>query len=132
MTVYLARPKIMKWHGKTVTDHNRSELAISEEIIEKRQRVWDGTLRKYHINVKKSFSCSWEMLPATGEVVGGGLNGRGIETFYENHKGAFQLKLYSGEGDLEIYNVMFAEFTKAIVKRGKHDFWNLSVQLDEV
>jgi len=132
MPVFLSRPRIMKWNTSIVTDHNRGELSIAYEQIEKSNRMWDGTLRKYYINTKRTFSTSWDMLPRTGEVVGDGLNGKGIEDFYNANKGAFTLTTYSGDGTAETYTVMFQSISKTVVKRGVVDFLNMTVELVEV
>jgi hypothetical protein len=47
-----------------LTDHNRQPIKLDYEIIEKANRMADGTLRKYVVARKKKFSTSWQMLPS--------------------------------------------------------------------
>lgn len=60
---------IMEWQDintnawRRITDHNRSPLDISVERIERSQRMAGGTMRRYVVNKKRNFSCSWELLP---------------------------------------------------------------------
>jgi len=131
----------MKWNAMEITDHNRSPLSVDVERIEKKQRMANGTLRKYWIADKKTFSCSWTMLPSTSAgTVDGFAGGSEIEDFYlsagvENGVPAnFELELYGGDigGEPVTYDVMFSDFSKQIVKRGSLDFWDISIGMEEV
>ena len=46
------------------SDHNRAEMNISQQRIESRQRMINGTMRSYHIADKISLSVSWDRLPS--------------------------------------------------------------------
>jgi hypothetical protein len=46
------------------SDHNRKEMQISQQRIENRQRMINGTMRSYHIADKITLSVSWDMLPS--------------------------------------------------------------------
>jgi hypothetical protein len=48
-----------------LTDHNRQPIKISYEVIEKTNRMADGTLRRYVINRKHKISASWQMVPSS-------------------------------------------------------------------
>jgi hypothetical protein len=95
-----------------LSDHNRSEIAISSERIENRQRMINGTMRSYHIADKNNFSWSWEMLPsrayssdpeysAGGKLtnspeiftVDGGAGGVDLVEWHSNHPGPFFMLL---------------------------------------
>jgi hypothetical protein len=41
------------------SDHNRAEMSITQQRIESRQRMINGTMRSYHIADKVSLSVSW-------------------------------------------------------------------------
>lgn len=147
---------IMYWsadNGVTwnkITDHNRAPLDISTERIERSARMADGTLRRYSVAKKRTFSVSWDMLPSRRDpvrngksglnTVDGGWAGEDIESFYNTHDGVFRIKLREGTdidkaaGDIsmEVVNVMFTDFSKTIQKRGVVDFWALDVTLEEV
>jgi hypothetical protein len=47
-----------------LSDHNRSEISISKQRIEMRQRMINGTMRSYHSADKMNASVSWELLPS--------------------------------------------------------------------
>ena len=49
-----------------LTDHNRSDISVTPERIEKRQRMINGTMRSYHIADKLNISTSWQMVPSRG------------------------------------------------------------------
>lgn len=133
----------MFWHDGTafrkITDHNRSPLSVSIERIEKKQRMANGTLRRYTVAKKRTWSASWDMLPSKNGVTGalatvdGGYAGEQIESFHNSNNGAFQMQLKRGDGGTETVTVMISDFSKEIVKRGPGiDFWNLSITLEEV
>lgn len=126
--------QIMYWGASKISDHNRSPLEVEVERIERKSRMASGTLRKYLVAQKRTWTCSWDMLPTqTAEVVDGGLNGPAMETFNTNNNGKFVLTLRDGAGVTSTYNVMLADFSYTIVKRGNtNDFWDLSVTLEEI
>lgn len=133
---------VMYWNDGTafrkITDHKRSSLSVSFERIEKKQRMVNGTLRRYTVAKKRTWSCSWDMIPSTNtksnglKTVDGGFSGEQIEAFHNSNNGAFQMELRSGDGTKETVTVMINDFSKEVVKRGVVDFWNLSITLEEV
>lgn len=128
---------LMRWNGSYVTDHNRSPLTASVERIENKQRMASGTLRKYVVAKKRTWSCSWDMLPHSNTSLGmptvdGRMAGQDIKNFYDSTNGPFQLDIYYGDGTFETAFVMFSDFSHEIQKRGKVDFWNISVSMEEV
>lgn len=133
----------MYWYDGTqyrkITDHGRSPLQVSVERIEKKQRMADGTLRRYSIAKKRSWSCSWENLPSKTGVVGymttadGGYAGTDIEAFHNANDAQFNMQLRAGDGTIEVVSVMITDFSKVVNKRGTGiDLWNLSITLEEV
>lgn len=77
----------------------------------------------------------------------GGAGGVDVVNWFENHKGSFYMLLaydrydkftssqYSKFGQYnQVVNVMFSSFDYNVVKRGgtTHDFWNISVTVEEV
>lgn len=135
-----------------ITDHNRAALDVAYERIETKNRMVDGTLRRYSPIQKKkrTFSTSWTMLPSkrnstyggkTGlTTVDGGWAGEDMEAFHDTQNDMFYMKLRKGtdeskaasDGTLEIVKVMFSDFSKTIEKRGIVDLWSVSVTLEEV
>lgn len=47
-----------------LSDHNRAEINIATQRIEKKQRMINGTMRSFHIADKLTISTSWSMLPS--------------------------------------------------------------------
>lgn len=145
---------IMYWSTDNITynmisDHNRAPLDISVERIENKNRMADGTLRRYSIAKKRTFSTSWDMFPSkitpsyggrTGlGTVDAGWAGEDIETFHNANNGRFYMKLRKGideakaisDGTIEVVQVMITDFSKTIQKRGVVDFWSLDITLEE-
>lgn len=140
---------IMQWYGplttggavawQKITDHNRSPLKVDIERIEKEQRMVNGTLRRHVVAKKRTWSCSWENVPSRNSVSGGmttadgGLAAEDIEKFHNVNDGAFTLKITRTDGVTQTdATVMITSFDKEIVKRGKVELWNMSVELKEV
>lgn len=127
------RPRLMRWNGNAVTDHNRQQLSIDVERIEKKQRMANGILRKYIVADKRTFQTSWNMLPKlTSQTVDGYWGADAIETFYNTVTGSFSLEISDGDTEVNTYNVMFSDFSRNVVKRGSVDFWEISVTMEEV
>jgi len=124
----------MYWGTSKVTDHNRAPLQVSYEFIERKSRMAKGTLRKYIVAKKRTWSTSWDMLPTyLAEVVDGGMTAAAMETFVNNNPGAFTLTLRDGQGNQETTKAMITDFSKEIQIRGTiNDFWSVSVTLEEV
>lgn len=96
-----------------VSDHNRSEISISEQRIETRQRMINANMRSYWIADKINISCSWSRLPSrpfnqdvpfdesgnpvqanyVSYTVDGAAGGADMLNWYEMHKGSFFLFL---------------------------------------
>lgn len=131
--ITFAKGAIMQWNGNKITDHNRGELSVDVERIETSKRMANGTLRKYIVADKRTFSVSWDELPHKKDyTVDGYWGGREIEDFYNNNAGPFTLKVTNGDGVVETFTVMFTDFDKEIAKRGVFDFWSVSVEMEEV
>lgn len=133
MSMTFTRPRLMRWNGNSVTDHNRAELGIDVERIEKKQRMSNGTLRKYIVADKRNFSTSWTMLPKlTAQTVDGFWGADAIEQFYNTTTGSFSLEISDGDTETYTYDVMFSDFSKNVVKRGSIDYWEISVTMEQV
>jgi hypothetical protein len=136
-----AKPRLIRF-GTTVgvtttyfpiSDHNRSPLAISYEIVENRKRMADGTLRKQFIASKHKWSTSWDMLPgAAAQTVDKYWGANDIETFYLAHQGSFLMEVTYSDSSVQVFNVMFSSFSKTLQKRGTYDFYSVNVDLEEV
>lgn len=133
MQVNLLKPRLMQWNGVGITDHNRSELTMTVEQIETAKRMANGRMRKYHVADKRTFSTSWTMLPnATQFTVDGHAGADWIEAFYLNNRGEVTLTLSFGNAPEKTYTVMFTDFSKKLNKRGKFDFYDVDITMEEV
>lgn len=137
MAITLAKPRLIRWTGNggtiQISDHNRSSLSVEVERIETKTRMANGTMRKYHVADKHTFSTSWEMLPNTNVfTVDGHAGADEMETFYSANEGAFSLRLTLGNAPERLYTVMFTDFSKTLTKRGKFDFYDVSLTMEEV
>lgn len=122
-----------------ISDHNRSPLNIDTERIENKSRMADGTLRRYVVAKKRTFSCSWDNLPSKPtQMLANGQAGDWMEQFHEDHDGEFLIRLREGsdqgsETGIEEVLVMISDFSKEVVKRSTAaDLWTLSITLEEV
>lgn len=96
------------------SDHNRGEINISQQRVESRQRMINGTMRSYHVADKVNLSVSWQMLPSRSYnrnvtfsssgvantlvndieyTADGGAGGVELLDWYENHSGPFYVYL---------------------------------------
>lgn len=70
------------------TEHNRSTIPLSYELIEHAERMANGYLRKFVTAKKVSFSASWTDLPSvTALTVDGKPGGQEIKSFYDSYCG---------------------------------------------
>ena len=66
-----------------LTDHNRGPIDISPEIIQKENRMANGTLRKYVVAKKDVISVSWNFVPGKSDcIVDGNYGGSWLTAFY--------------------------------------------------
>lgn len=137
-----------------LTDDNRESVAVSPKRIEYKQRMLNGRMRSYYVADKRTFSTGWSNIPSrstryptvddgrtdsiTSDEFGAGQN---IKDWFETKTGDFwMLLVYDGvdstseaSSQVELYNVMFDDFSYDIVKRGQYnDLWNVSITLVEV
>lgn len=150
---------VMEWlDGATwvkITDHGRSPLSISIERIENKQRMADGTLRRYAVGKKRTFSTSWDNLPDKNVsfLANGDHAGQWMEEFHNRMDGSFKMRLRAGSDETTTlataltrtggdplladnsreFTVMITDFSKEVTKRGKgFDLWTLDITLEEV
>lgn len=137
MAVPLAIPRLIRITGPSGTvqlsDHNRAALSMPVERIETATRMANGTMRKYHVADKRTFSTSWSMLPGESSfTVDGHAGAEQLEAFYNTAHGALDLRLTYGDSTETLHKVMFMEFSKTLSKRGKIDFYDVDITLEEV
>lgn len=104
------------------------------ERIESKQRMANGTLRKFVIATKRKLKVSWAELPRQdAATVDRFWGANSIKSFYENANGAFYVTINYGDGTNEVLQVMFSDFSYKLNKRGKYtDFYDVDFGLEEV
>lgn len=143
---------------KKISDHNRSPVREEIERIENKKRMANGTLRRYSVTKKRTYSMDWSMLPSTNKkeaqggmaTADGGFAGEDLERIHNTINTPFRMVMRRGsakglatptpteaqlpysDDNFYIVNVMISDFSKEIVKRGKVDLWNVSITLEEV
>jgi hypothetical protein len=96
----------------------------------------NGTLRKYYVADKKTFSTSWQFVPgAQTHLVDTAWSVDNLKTFFASDlgKGSFKIRIKKADGTYNgPYTVIFSQFESTIVKRGIDTFYNLSIEMTEV
>jgi len=141
MTTYLPRGSVLNIEAKDllatpegttkiwnkITEHNRSDISISVERIEKAVRTSNGTLRKNHIADKRRFSMSWTMLPSYRSLtVDGGWGAEDLRSFYlsDDGKKEFNVRINLAKGGTDTCNI-YANYGKNIVRIIYGGIWRL-------
>ena len=132
-----------------LSDHNRSPVQQSYEIIQNSKRMANGTMRKYVVASKKSWSVSWDMFPGvSSKTVDGYLGAMSLQALYDNHYDIpITLNMYAGSttgptGAKQTLpaptagtptKVFISSFSCTINKRfGDIDYWSVSMEFVEV
>lgn len=142
MTTTWKDNSIMYWHDGVkycqVSDHNRAPLNVETERIESSGRMVDGTMRRYSVAKKRTWTISWERLPSRRfngalNTADGGMCGTELEDFYLEHDGAFAVKIMDGRAGEELTQAMITAFSKEVTKRSElNDLWTVNITLVEV
>lgn len=130
-------------NGKLIlSDHKRSPLSINYEILEKFARMADGTARKQVIAKKRSFSCSWDMLPTVKtQIIDSNADALDLKRFFEIYSAQpITMSLFHKRNSQELsvnyqdsYTVFLNSFDYDVVKRFKNfDYWNISIEFMEI
>lgn len=151
MALYLPVGSILTLNSTiSLSEHNRQPVSIATNRIEKQQRMSNGSMRKYYVADKRTFSTSWVMLPSYSTfTVDGGYGALDLKAFYSGtaNKGSgalsgqktFDLGIKTGSST-ETVEVVFSSFNLDVVKRNvkqknsdtAQEFWNLSISMEEV
>jgi hypothetical protein len=125
-----------------VSEHNRSEFTISPQRIEKVQRMSNGSLRKFWIADKKTFSLSWDMLPhSTALTVDGGWGAKDLRDFYYSSggQGTFDIKVNlatdgtdQSSAGYEEYTVSITNASFTVLKGGIEPQWIVSLSMEQI
>lgn len=141
------------WYS--LTDHNREPIEIEPELIEKQNRMANGSLRKYIIAKKHKISTSWTFLPTkTSETADDNYGAAWMESFYNANAGIpVYIKLTESRISTDpatgsvpndfyfqssilgskTYTVFITAFTKSISKRSRlSDYVDISIEFTEI
>lgn len=132
--ITFARPSDPGYLTARVTDHNRSPISITKDRIENKQRMVDGTLRKFTVATKRVIKVSWTELPNSDSITVDGFWGaNSLRNFYDSHPGDFYVTINYGDSTNDYLRVMFTDFDMKLSKRGIYtDFYDVSLGLEEV
>lgn len=152
LNVVTTDPALMVWYK--LTDHNRSEIDISTELIESSSRMANGSMRKYVVAQKNTISTSWDYVPSKKEeTADNNYSAAWLESFYKNNAGVpIYLKVVSSELEpdpsigsvpagtfkdartgFKVYPVFISSFSKNIVNRTKlSDYVNMTIEFMEI
>lgn len=121
-------------NGNRISDHNRTAISISQERIENRKRMADGTMRTFVVAQKRKFKTTWNMLPfENNKTVDGFWGSQSLINHHNNTFGEFTLRISYGDGSFEDVLVMYDDFSWQLKKRGKYtDFYDIDVTYEEV
>lgn len=131
-----------------VSDHGRSELDVTHDLVEDFNRTLSGTMRGHHQATKRKFNLSWDLLPADKEgTVDGYWGGNDLLDIYRANVGSFNIEVYTREsarktsdGPDQRARVRIESFSYSIVKRNFHieatnkitDLWKVDLTLEEI
>lgn len=130
--------QLITLNGQKLSDHNRAQLDQSYIEVAGSDRMSDGTLRRYIVSRKRTFSTSWTDLPDHNNdpgalmTVDGGLPVQGLKSLYENTTGPLVMVLRDGRGDEQTLQVFITELTTNLKKRGRVDLYDVSITIEEV
>lgn len=134
MPLVLPIDTIMRFDGNRITDQGRGELSEASEQLKNEVRMVTGTLRRYVVAEKRTWSCSWDNV-FSKKSIDGGWAGEQVRDFYYATPGEFLLTLTQGDGTTEEILVMFTSFDHSVMKRSQNengDLWSMSVEITEV
>lgn len=64
-----------------LSDHNRSDISMSPQRIETRERTINGRMRSYYIGDKLQISTSWSLLPSRSHAGYANFDANGLSTY---------------------------------------------------
>lgn len=134
----------------TLSDHSRSPLSVSYEMIENFQRMANGTARKYVIATKRSFSCNWSMLPSRKTLT---INSVNLDMVVDKNADANLMRQYyqlycntpltmtlfhkknssTDTSYQESTKVFWSSFSYDVIKRyNDFDYWDVTAEFVEI
>lgn len=129
----LPQGSLISFNNNDLTEHNRQPITMTTDQIENKQRMADGTMRKYWTAAKKTYQISYENVPGTAaKTVDGKWGANDISSFYYSTPGAFTMKVRYANGTIDTVMVMFSSFECDLQNRGWDDNYNVTIGVEEV
>jgi len=101
------------WYS--LTDHNRDPIKVTFEVIEKTNRMADGTLRRYVIARKHKIVTSWQNVPSSTSRV---VNGKTINDTVDGNKGGSWMRSFY---EANVFTPVYVQLTIAGNYNGTHN-----------
>lgn len=140
------------WHP--LTDHNRGEIQVSPQMIEKSARMANGSMRKYVVATKNTINTSWKMVPSrTSHTVDGGYSSEWLDAFYSANsffpiylkvvsasvstpeKGHYpnESTRLSSDTSSKVYTVFITSYSSTTLRRSKIlDYVDMEIEFTEI
>lgn len=116
-----------------LTEENRSEVDVTYERLGSKNRMTNGRMRGWYIADKRTFNVSWSMVPHdTAFTIDKMMGGQQMKNWYDSHPGEFYLWYRTPDGTEAQVMVLFDSFSFKVQKRGRYEFWNVTMTLVEV
>lgn len=135
--IKLQKGSLITLAGFDLTEHNRTPVQMPRIPVKTDKRLANGSLRRYFVIDKLSWSFSWERVPALDTYTVDGKAGRNkIRNIYEENIG-IEVPLIIRETDAsnaqitKNYTVFIDTFQDEIDKRFTYETWNVSMTLIE-
>lgn len=134
MALTFQDPALIEFNNNSLSDHNRSELSVDSERIERAHRTANGTMRKYHVADKRTFSVSWRDLPLNdADTVDGNWGAASLENFFNTTTDTFTMTIHNKDGSTADYTVFFEDggFSKTHGKRVGPHYYDVRISVVE-
>lgn len=131
------RPALVQVIGTatyTLSDHDRSPLGETYEVIENSRRTARGVRRKYHIAQKRVYTLEWTRLPGTDAITVDGFAGAdSLATMFTTEIDTVTLRIKNRGGTNKDVQVQIIEFEKEYLYRYSDDhYYNVTIKFEEV
>jgi hypothetical protein len=101
------------WYS--LTDHNRQPIKVTFDVIEKTNRMADGTLRRFVVARKHKITSSWQLVPSSTSHV---VNGQTITDTVDGNKGGSWMKSFY---EANVFTPVYVKLIIAGGYNGTHD-----------
>lgn len=133
MAMIMPRDALVHINGNRLSDQDRDVVSKTPERIGNSVRTARGRLKRNHVANKWSFSVSYSRLPeADADTIDGFWGAQSIIDFYKSAPGSFTFSLTNSDDTTEDYEVVFEDFTYAVISRHSKYFYQLEFSVTEV